>query len=481
MLDEFTLRVVFALTAVVLLALFVTSFRMTRSRYSLGWASALAFLLAGAALFLLIGTEAQVWAVPTGNALTVIGLMWAWKAVRSLRVRSLRWWHFIVPAVLVGAASALDEPATNGTAGALALAVVSAAIMALAARDLLLLDSRASLPRWSLLVGASALGLYYVVQIVAYLLTAAGVRIGSWVSSDATTTVVTELVLVVVSFGMAELSHDEVTARLRDQADRSSSELDEGAEVQHSLMPDAPLVAGDYEVAGVCVASRALSGDFYDWTQSRGSLVISVGDVMGKGAGAAMLGATIRAGLRLAESDDPAVTVSRVMAAVGADLTRNGAFATLFHARLEEATGLVTIVDAGHGLAVIARSDGRLERIRSTNLPLGLDIPLPDEQERRPWRTSTVTLEVGDRLLVFSDGVLDLFDGTVESVRRAAEIALLTDAPGGTDMRDAVARIRALAELTEHDDDVTVVALERGHPARVLGGTSRDDPGTLSD
>ncbi|MDO9397742.1 MAG: SpoIIE family protein phosphatase [Herbiconiux sp.] len=452
----------FALNAITLFILFLSSYRTTRSRYGLGWTSALAFLLAGSALFLLIGSPFQVWAVPLGNALTVAGLVWAWWAVRSLQARTLRWWHFVGPAAVVGIASVLDDPAGNAFAGALAVAVVSAAVMGLAARDLVIFGARTPARR-SLLIASTVLAVYYGIQVGVQLALLGGATPPAVLTSDATTTVVTELVLLVVSFSMAELSHDEVTERLRARASSNTRELSEGAQVQRNLMPDHPLTGRGFSIAGVCVPSRTLSGDFFDWEDTGDQVVISVGDVMGKGAGAAMLGATVRAGLRLARADDPGATVARMMTAVGESLERNDSFVTLFHAHVDHETGRMTVLDAGHGLAVVVRVDGRYERIRSTNLPLGLNGLAAAGSADPGWTTQTLSLDVGDRLLVFSDGVLDLFDGSLTSVGLAVDLALQPGPGPGTADRpqDAVDRIRTRAERTEQDDDVTVVTLER--------------------
>jgi hypothetical protein len=461
MLDDFSLRVIFALNAVTLLALFSSSFHRTRSRYSLGWTAALAFLLAGSALFLLIGTSAQAWTLPAGNALTVVGLVWAWWAVRSLKARSLRWWHFAIPAVVVGIVTVLDDPAANDLAGFLAVAAVSAVVMGLAARDLFLLDGRISRSRRSLLIAATVLSIYYGLQVVVQLAALGGVVAPAVLTSDATTTVITQLVLVVVSFSMAELSHDEAARRLRAKTSSITRELSEGAQVQRNLMPDRPLTGDGFSVAGVCVPSRTLSGDFFDWEDTGDHLVITVGDVMGKGAGAAMLGATVRAGLRLARTDGPGTTVPRMMKAVGDDLARNNSFVTLFHAHLDHGTGRLTVLDAGHGLAVVVRRDGSHEPIRSANLPLGLNNLAAADSTG--WTTQTLSLEVGDKLLVFSDGVLDLFDGSLASLDLAVDLALAPPSTGTTS-ESAVDRVRALAERTDREDDVTVVTLDRLAP-----------------
>jgi sigma-B regulation protein RsbU (phosphoserine phosphatase) len=444
--------VIFALTTLTLLVLFTSSYRQTRSRYSLGWTVALLLLLIGAAAYLLIDTPNQVWALPIGNALTVVGLVCAWSAVRSLRLNDLPRWVFIAPAAVVAAVSFLDHPATNVEAGQAALFAATGAVMALASREVLKLGPTYSRTRWSLLAAAATLSAYYFFRLVAYVADGFGNPVITAAATETTATVVTEIVLIVVSFSMTALSHEEVTQRLRARATRSSRELSEGARVQQNLLPEhAPDVAA-YPLAGVCVPSRALSGDFFDWERDGDRLIITVGDVMGKGVGAAVLGASVRAGLRLARGADPKETVTTMLSAIGRDLVRNDSFVTLFHAHLDTLTGQLTVLDAGHGLAVLVRADGSTEQISSVNLPLGLNID-------QNWRVQTLNIEVGDRLLVFSDGVLDLFDGSLASLGRAVDVALTSSTE--TTVDDAVKRIEALAEGSAREDDVTVVALER--------------------
>lgn len=460
---------IFALTTLTLLVLFSTTYRQTRSRYSLGWTVALLLLLTGASAYLLIGSSSQVWAVPIGNALTVVGLVCAWSAVRSLRLNDLPLWLFVAPASVVGAVSFLDHPATNEFAGQLALFAGIGVVMALASREVLKLGPTYSRTRWSLLAAAATLSAFYLFRLVAYLADGFGNPVISAAATETTATVVTEIVLIVVSFSMTALSHEEVTQRLRARASRSSRELSEGARVQQNLLPESAPDIAEYPLAGVCVPSRALSGDFFDWERDGDRLIITVGDVMGKGVGAAVLGASVRAGLRLARSDQPQETVTRMLSAIGRDLVRNDSFVTLFHAHLDTLTGRLTVLDAGHGLAVLVRADGTTEQISSVNLPLGLNLD-------QNWRVQTAMLEVGDRLLVFSDGVLDLFDGSLAALHRAVDIALTP--PEGkaseTSMLDAVRRIESLAEGSAREDDVTVVALERVPQAAALGVA---DPG----
>ena len=249
---------------------------------------------------------------------------------------------------------------------------------------------------------------------------------------------------------LARLARERV-ADIRAREQLTIVELEQASAVQQALLPKPLATAGDYSFAGVCVPSRAIGGDFFDWYDTAGGMAFTVGDVMGKGVGAGIIAATVRAVVRSARNhDDLSVGLDRASECLASDLGDTAAFATLFHARLDADTGVVRYVDAGHGLSLHVRADGTWERLASPNLPVGI---WTDE----PWVTSELSLQPGDSLVSCSDGILDLYDGTVESLRRVAElVAAAEDAAGVVD------HVRGLAERSAAaDDDVTVLVVRR--------------------
>jgi hypothetical protein len=230
------------------------------------------------------------------------------------------------------------------------------------------------------------------------------------------------------------------------------SELERAAEVQAGLLPRTPPDVPGYEVAGACLPSRAIGGDFYDWaTTADGGVVLSLVDVMGKGAGAGIMAASVRAVLRgSAHGSDVGRSLLYAGAILHTDLSGAGLFATAFHAALDAATGDLTYADAGHGLTVVIRADGAHERLEATGLPLGV----LDEEEREQ---RVVHLAPGDLLVTFSDGVLDVVDGSL------AGVPMVVDALRGAQSADAAveAVLRLAADLRDRPDDLTVVALRR--------------------
>lgn len=247
------------------------------------------------------------------------------------------------------------------------------------------------------------------------------------------------------------------TALLRDLAAWVAHELGVDAElgraqqVQMGLLPrETPRIPG-YELAGACLPSRTVGGDFYDWYPAGDGLVVTLADVMGRGPAAAVLAAAVRELLRESAHGEP---VDRAMLHAGAvlqtDLSDSGLFATAFHARLDPATGDLVYADAGHGLTLVVRADGTWERLDALGLPLGAC----DEAARALGRT---VLESGDLLVTFSDGVLDLFDGSLRCLPLIA--GELLDCPSADEAVQRILRLAAVAD--PRPDDITVVALRR--------------------
>jgi hypothetical protein len=226
-------------------------------------------------------------------------------------------------------------------------------------------------------------------------------------------------------------------------------ELSRAAEVQNGLLPKQHVILHGFEAAGGCAHARTVGGDFYDWYPVDEGEAFTLADVMGKGMAAAIIAATVRAVLRAgSRSDDIVKAVEVAVSTLEADLNNAGSFVTLFHARLNIATGLVRYVDAGHGLSIVIRQDHVMERLSSDNPPLGADT-------NTTWKEQTLILNPGDTLISVSDGVLDLFDGTLAGLDSVAEIARRCS--NAQDIVDA-----AIALTGQNaTDDVTVLVLRR--------------------
>jgi serine phosphatase RsbU (regulator of sigma subunit) len=261
--------------------------------------------------------------------------------------------------------------------------------------------------------------------------------------------------------------------RLRDReqvyAQSLERELEIARTIQSSFLPDRlPDVAG-WEMAVSFRPARQVAGDFYDVFTIPGSdrLAVVVADVCGKGVGAAVFMAAFRTVIRALTEHTFAVPsdakdellrlVDFVNAYVSTTHARSNMFATLFFAVLEPSTGALAYVDAGHDPPIVRRVDGRLERLDPTGPAVGL---LPG----LPFGVARVMLDVGDTLLVYTDGVPDARNEADAPLTEARLLSVVQASDAATSSALIVgieAAMSAHAGAAEQFDDVTLLALRR--------------------
>jgi len=226
----------------------------------------------------------------------------------------------------------------------------------------------------------------------------------------------------------------------REQA-RGAAELEAAREIQQRLVPaKLPQVKG-YVIEAAYFPAQEVGGDFYQVVeQNDGAQLVVVGDVSGKGLKAAMTGTLALGALRAlaAEGWGPGAVLTRLNRQQAE--TQDGGFITCICARLTK-HGEVTLANAGH-LAPYRNGE---ELLVSTDLPLGIS---PEEiYEERAFQ-----LELGDRLTLLSDGVLEARDahGALFGFERTREIS-----------GETAESIAAAALKFGQEDDITVLTLER--------------------
>ncbi|MGP6174372.1 PP2C family protein-serine/threonine phosphatase [Corynebacterium sp. A21] len=226
-------------------------------------------------------------------------------------------------------------------------------------------------------------------------------------------------------------------------------ELDHAKVIKRALRPHRDPDVPGYTIAAAAVPRGQLSGDFYDLAVHDGVLRVTLADVMGKGAGPALVAAGVRASLRTAPARPLAEAMAEADRLVEDDLGDTGMFVTAVHADIDLDTGRVELVDAGHGLAFIACADGTWRHLRSGGLPLGMGESSLNERE-----AAVVYLDPGDCFVCFSDGLLDALDPT-DPFGQAEQVIRLSGPEGA--VREAV-RISQDERVT---DDITVIAIRR--------------------
>jgi len=171
---------------------------------------------------------------------------------------------------------------------------------------------------------------------------------------------------------------------------------------------------------------------------------------MGKGLIASLMMATARAALRGAAGVEPlGAAINQAASVMGGALEANHAYVTVFHCTFDPRSGALEYVDAGHGHARLLRGATGQELLPQRSAPIGI---FPDTT----FAVGSVTMNPGDSLVVFSDGLLDLRpDLATKDVQLPFEARRAGSAQEMVDVLASGARGRDLF------DDVTIVALKR--------------------
>ncbi len=258
---------------------------------------------------------------------------------------------------------------------------------------------------------------------------------------------------------ISSLSHREAVEK-----QTLESELRTASEIQRILLPeDEPSIPG-YRVVGVNRAARYVSGDFFDYihiSPDRSGIVIA--DVSGKGVAASLITAMCRSILRTTAPGEPAP--ARVLARVNEMLypdMREDMFISLAYLVLDHTGNRITMARAGHDAPIVCRAaTGEIERITCPGLALGVD---HGPVFRRVTRDFEFSLEPGDCLILYTDGVSEALDihGDEFGMERVHQ-TLREKAPQG-----AAAVVEALIERVgkfvgghPQSDDITLIAIQR--------------------
>jgi sigma-B regulation protein RsbU (phosphoserine phosphatase) len=177
------------------------------------------------------------------------------------------------------------------------------------------------------------------------------------------------------------------------------AELAIARKVQRKLLPQPHFSAYGLNCECASLAAGEIGGDLYDFFEiDDGSMAFLLGDVCGKGIGAALLMATLQATIR--GQQELARYPSRLMQRVN-DLffesTRPEHFATLFYGVYEASARTIRYVNCGHPAAVLVRTNGNFELLDPSATVLGAF-------KDRGFEERSVAMQTGDRLVLFSDG-----------------------------------------------------------------------------
>lgn len=240
-------------------------------------------------------------------------------------------------------------------------------------------------------------------------------------------------------------------------------EMDLAAELQWSLLPPLSFVTGGLAVAGALEPAYQIGGDSFDYALTGDRLDVAILDGVGHGLPACLPAAVAVSSLRHSRRHDLDLAASyRLASEAIADQFGDATFVTAAVARLTLSTGQLDWVCAGHPAPLLVRDGNFLGQLPCRpNVPLGLPSPLP--------RVETFVLEPGDRLLLFTDGVIEGHRGAQGPFGIERLAGLLVEEVRDDNITAETVRRLAHAVLNHHAhvlrDDFTMLLVTYGDPS----------------
>ncbi len=266
-----------------------------------------------------------------------------------------------------------------------------------------------------------------------------------------------ELIAQIARFAAVKLE----TTRLREEAlakAKIDEELRTAYRIQSRILPAAlPTIEG-YAFAAANRPCKTVSGDYYDVVlRPDGKVSWVIADVSGKGITAALVMSSLATAFNIFARTYPSpADLVREVNQTMAPRTAPSKFATLCAGVLDPATGLVEYTNAGHVPPLVIKKDG-VTALSSTDMVVGLFT-------HAQYRTQSVTLDPGDSLVLFTDGVTEAENEAEEQLGLDPVAAMLRALHGASAARllDAIdEEVRKFIGSMPNGDDVTMLAISR--------------------
>ncbi len=262
----------------------------------------------------------------------------------------------------------------------------------------------------------------------------------------------------------------ETIAREAAQKERINRELEIAREVQERLFPqELPRIEGlDYY--GACRSALDVGGDYYDFLElADGKFGIAIGDISGKGIGAALVMASLQASLRgqvIHFKDDLAGLMKQINSLVYEASTSNR-YATFFYSQFEPKTRKLSYVNAGHNPPFLIRRSALRESANTNNFEIirlekggavvGMLPPMLVNYEQ-----GEIELQSGDMLVGFTDGISEAMNPAEEEWGEDAmldELKKITGKSSEEISHHIVAEADKFANGAKQHDDMTMIVV----------------------
>lgn len=226
--------------------------------------------------------------------------------------------------------------------------------------------------------------------------------------------------------------------------------------IQLGLLPKNIVQIPGYEIATAWQPADTVAGDYFDVLPlGERTLGLCIADVSGHGLPAALLMSNLQAGIKLLAGHHTApVALCESLNQLVCSNVAEGNFITFFYGRLDTATQSLVYVNAGHNQPVLLHRDGKIARLDQGGIPLGLEA-------NRQYQQAEMKLNAGDRLVLFTDGLVECTNFKDEVFGHNRLLALLVEhcRLGAAELQKLIMNTAAEFCHNIYLDDLTLVVM----------------------
>lgn len=259
---------------------------------------------------------------------------------------------------------------------------------------------------------------------------------------------------------LKEIARIQQSKEMEEQLSSLNYDLDMAARIQQKILKqDFPVYQDDprFDIYAHMIAAKHVGGDFYDFFKiDEDKLVFFIGDVSGKGMPASIYMAVCRTMLKAIGSEvlDPAECITKVnnMLIPESDITT---FVTVFYGILNLKTGELSYCNGGHNLPYLVSKKGEVKEMSDVG---GL---LLGKFEGASYDKTTITLEPGDTIVTFTDGVTEAENDNGGFFDEERVIKYLENSAGknlNPIVKGLFLEVMKFAGTAPQSDDITVLA-----------------------
>lgn len=248
------------------------------------------------------------------------------------------------------------------------------------------------------------------------------------------------------------------------ERERLKKELEIASKVQLSLLPKEQPEVNGYDIAGLSIPAVEAGGDYFDFVKLEGKKIgIAIGDVSGKGVGAAIY-MTLTKGILQAHAEEnvsPKSVLGKVNRLLYKTIEKNS-FVSMFYAVLDFASHTMTYSRAGHNPGILcSNTEGKTKLLMSKGIALGLE---EGNIFSANLLEETISIEKNDLVVLYTDGFTEAMNENREfyGEERLVDFIKKNQSHSSKELINLILKdVTRFADNMPQHDDMTIVIIKR--------------------